>query len=104
MRFYLSKASFFYSWYDIVFNGVRAKIEFWDSTLCVIYELIKFLKLIYNNNSNILKTFWLDVDFYLDLSPVGKDIISYGQPFIYQKIIANFGGYVYSQIKRVTNK
>ena len=58
----------------------------------------------HKNNSNILKTFWLDVDFYLHLSPVEKELISYGQPFIYQKIIADFGGYAYSQIKRVTKK
>lgn len=39
---------------------------------CVVYELRKFLTLVYNNNPNILETLWLDSEFYLHLSPVGK--------------------------------
>lgn len=68
---------------------------------CVVYELRKFLTLVYNNNPNILETLWLDTDFYLHLSPVGKKLISYRQAFICQKIRAAFAGYAYSQIKRV---
>ncbi|GGA36350.1 DNA polymerase beta superfamily protein [Okeania sp. KiyG1] len=68
---------------------------------CVVYELRKFLTLVYNNNPNILETLWLDSEFYLHLSPVGKKLISYRQAFISQKIRASFAGYAYSQIKRV---
>ena len=50
---------------------------------------------------NILKTLWLDVDFYWYLSPVGKKLIFYRQVFIYRKIRAYLGGYSYSQIKQV---
>ncbi len=99
--------------YYLGFKSVEQKDRGWDEPGtglfpvldnvkdCVIYELRKFLILIYNNNPNILETLWLDADFYLHLSPVGKKIISYRQAFISQKIRASFAGYAYSQIKRV---
>lgn len=68
---------------------------------CVVYELRKFLNLIYNNNPNILETLWLDDEFYLALSPLGKQLVSYRKSFLSQKIRASFAGYAYAQIKRV---
>jgi hypothetical protein len=68
---------------------------------CTVYELRKFLSLVFNNNPNILETLWMDREFYAHISPVGEKLLSYRSAFLSQKVRGSFAGYAYAQIKRV---
>lgn len=75
-----------------------AKFPFLSKDTCL-YELKKFLKLLIDNNPNILELLWFKD--YIHLTEVGERLREHRQIFLSKKVKQTYSGYGYAQIKKL---
>lgn len=73
------------------------------STDTVIYSLPNFFKLLVGCNPNILEILFQDPKTILWSSNIGKKLIENRKLFLSQKAYYSFGGYAYSQLRKLRN-
>lgn len=75
-----------------------------DETDTVVYSFNKIIKLLSNNNPNVIELLGLKPEHYLRLSPVGKELLDNKNMFLSRKSAFTFGAYASSQLRRLDNK
>ena len=70
----------------------------WD---IVTYEFKKFIKLLINNNPNVLSLLWLPKDKYIKLTAVGKSLLKNKDLFVSKKVFHSFTGYAHDQMEKM---
>ena len=68
-----------------------------------IYSFNKMVPLLYGCNPNIIEILGCKPEHYLFLSDVGKELISNRHMFLSQRVSYTFGGYAFSQLRRLEN-
>jgi predicted nucleotidyltransferase len=74
------------------------KFTFLSQDTCL-YELKKFLKLLVDNNPNILELLWFKN--YINITEVGEKLRQHRQMFLSKKVKQTYSGYGYAQIKKL---
>lgn len=74
-----------------------------DSTDTTIYAFNKIIKLLIDNNPNIIECLGLKPEHYIYLSPLGKELLEHKHLFLSQKSFYTFGGYAKANLKRLEN-
>lgn len=69
-----------------------------------IYSFNKLIHLLSNCNPNTIEMLGLKPEHYLYLSPVGKELLDNKHLFLSKRAVQSFGGYAYSQLRRLDNK
>lgn len=69
-----------------------------------IYSFNKLIHLLSNCNPNTIEMLGLKPEHYLYLSPVGKELLNNKHLFLSKRAVQSFGGYAYSQLRRLDNK
>jgi predicted nucleotidyltransferase len=92
-------------------DPINIRTPFFNITECNItteedtkyYELTHFMKLLLNNNPNIIETLWIDEsDIMFKDSKGCYDLLrSYRSQFLCSKVAFTYSGYAYSQIARM---
>lgn len=75
-----------------------------SNTDTTIYSFNKLLKLLSNCNPNVIEMLGLKPEHYLYLGEAGKELIENRHMFLSKKAYFSFGGYAYSQLRRLDNK
>ncbi len=70
----------------------------------VIYGLHKFVKLAFNCNPNIIETLFTDRTHVLHCNSLGRMLMDNRHLFLTRRARHTFGGYAFSQLRRLTNK
>lgn len=70
----------------------------------VIYGLHKFVKLAFGCNPNIIETLYTDRTHILHCNSLGRMLIDNRHLFLTRRARDTFGGYAFSQLRRLTNK
>lgn len=70
----------------------------------VIYGLHKFVKLAFGCNPNIVETLFTDRTHILHCNNLGRMLMDNRRLFLTRKARHTFGGYAFSQLRRLTNK
>ena len=68
-----------------------------------IYSFNKMIPLLYGCNPNIIEILGCKPEHYLFLSDVGKELIKNRHMFLSQRASYTFGGYAFSQLRRLEN-
>jgi uncharacterized protein len=76
------------------------KLREWDS---VVYEIRKFVSLLYQSNPNVLSLLWLEPHHYILRTEWGDRLVEARTLFVSKKIYYAFSGYAYGQLKRMTH-
>jgi predicted nucleotidyltransferase len=76
------------------------KKDEWD---IVVYEALKFIRLLEQGNPNVLMMLWLEPKHYLTISNAGKLLIENKKLFVGRHVYRSFTGYAYSQLHRMTH-
>lgn len=93
---FFATPEYYYSpWYNI--NEVSVPTEE-DTKL---YELSNFMKLVVDQNPNILETLWVDDQHIVQSSPVYEYLISVRDQLLSKKAAFTYSGYAHSQLKRI---
>ncbi|MCK9470318.1 MAG: nucleotidyltransferase domain-containing protein [Bacilli bacterium] len=74
-----------------------------ESTDTTIYAFNKIVKLLIDNNPNIIECLGLKPEHYIYLSPLGKELLEHKDLFLSQKCFYTFGGYARANLKRLQN-
>lgn len=74
-----------------------------ESTDTTIYAFNKIVKLLIDNNPNIVECLGLKPEHYIYLSPLGKELLEHKDLFLSQKCFKTFGGYARANLKRLQN-
>jgi len=74
-----------------------------ESTDTTIYAFNKIVKLLLDNNPNIVECLGLKPEHYIYLSPLGKELLDHKDLFLSQKCFYSFGGYARANLKRLEN-
>lgn len=74
------------------------------NTDTTIYSFNKLLSLLLNCNPNTIELLGLRPKHYLYVSSIGKELLDNAHLFLSQKAAQSFGGYAYSQLRRLDNK
>jgi len=69
----------------------------------VIYSLKKFVKLALDNNPNILDVLFVEPNHIVFINEFGKELRDLRYEFLSKKVYKTYGGYAYSQLKRLTH-
>lgn len=77
------------------------EIEIPDDEDTKYYELSKFLKLLVDQNPNIVETLWVDESDILTTSPGYELLRSHREQLLSSKVAFTFSGYAVSQLKRI---
>jgi uncharacterized protein len=72
----------------------------WDS---VVYELRKFVRLLYGSNPNVMSLLWNERQHYIHISELGQALIDSRAEFVSKKAYKAFTGYAYGQLVRMTH-
>lgn len=75
-----------------------------EATDTTIYSLNKLIHLLSNCNPNTIELLGLKPEHYLYVSPIGQELLNNKNLFLSKKAIQSFGGYAYSQLRRLDNK
>ena len=75
-----------------------------SDTDTTIYSLNKMISLLTNCNPNTIEILGLKSEHYLYLDDIGQTLIDNRHLFLSKKCIHSFGGYAYSQLRRLDNK
>jgi len=75
-----------------------------NETDTTIYGFNKLLKLLSNCNPNTIEILGLKPEHYLYLSEEGKELLKNRHMFLSKRAYYSFGGYAYSQLRRLDNK
>jgi len=82
-------------------HGTREiKKDEWD---IVVYEALKFIRLLEQGNPNVLMMLWLEPNHYLYKSAAGQLLCSHRQLFVGRHVYRSFTGYAYGQLHRMTH-
>ena len=73
------------------------------NTDTTIFGFNKLIKLLYGCNPNIIEILGCKKEHYLFLSDIGKEIINNRKLFLSQRAAYTFGGYAFSQLRRLEN-
>lgn len=74
-----------------------------QETDTTVYGLNKIYKLLLNANPNVLELLGLKAEHYLYINHIGKELIKNRKLFLSKRAIHSFGGYAYSQLRRMEN-
>lgn len=72
----------------------------WD---IVVYELKKYVRLLLQNNPNVLSLLWLQKNHYTRITPLGQKLIDNRSIFLSKQCYNTFCGYAYGQLYRMTH-
>lgn len=75
-----------------------------EATDTTIYSLNKLIHLLSNCNPNTIELLGLKSEHYLYVSPIGQELLDNKDLFLSKRAIQSFGGYAYSQLRRLDNK
>lgn len=75
-----------------------------ETTDTTIYSLNKLIHLLSNCNPNTIELLGLKPEHYLYVSPIGQELLDNKDLFLSKRAIQSFGGYAYSQLRRLDNK
>lgn len=75
-----------------------------EATDTTIYSLNKLIHLLSNCNPNTIELLGLKPEHYLYVSPIGQELLDNKDLFLSKRAIQSFGGYAYSQLRRLDNK
>lgn len=75
-----------------------------EATDTTIYSLNKLINLLSNCNPNTIELLGLKPEHYLYVSPIGQELLDNKDLFLSKRAIQSFGGYAYSQLRRLDNK
>lgn len=75
-----------------------------EATDTTIYSLSKLIHLLSNCNPNTIELLGLKPEHYLYVSPIGQELLNNKDLFLSRRAIQSFGGYAYSQLRRLDNK
>lgn len=73
------------------------------ATDTVIYGFNKIISLLSNANPNVIELLGLRPDQYLYINGLGQDLIDNADMFLSKRAANSFGGYAYSQLRRLDN-
>ena len=73
------------------------------NTDTTIYAFNKFIKLLLENNPNIIELLGCKPEYYLYMTDVSKELIKHRKMFLTTKCIRSFGGYAGQQLARLEN-
>lgn len=73
-----------------------------DLDVCI-YSFNKMIPLLYGCNPNIIEILGCKPEHYLFLSDIGKELIANRHMFLSQRAAYTFGGYAFSQLRRLEN-
>jgi predicted nucleotidyltransferase len=83
-------------------RGVREAVNGeWDS---VAYEFKKFIGLMTKSNPNVLSMLWLEPQYYVYVSEIGRALIDNRKLFVSKKIYHSFTGYAHNQLHRMEHQ
>jgi len=74
------------------------------TTDTVIYSVNKIIQLLTNCNPNTIELLGLRPDHYIKVTDIGKEILNNKDIFLSKVAVNTFGGYAYSQLRRLDNK
>ena len=74
-----------------------------DETDTIIFAFNKLINLLYGCNPNIVELLGCKKEHYLYLSDIGKELIDNRKLFLSQRASYTFGGYAFSQLRRLEN-
>ena len=74
-----------------------------DDLDATIYSFNKLIPLLYGCNPNVIEMLGCKQEHYLMMSPVGSDQIENRKLFLSQRAAYTFGGYAFSQLRRLEN-
>lgn len=75
-----------------------------NETDTTIYSFNKLIHLLSNCNPNTIELLGLKPEHYLYISPIGQKLLDNKNLFLSKRVIQSFGGYAYSQLRRLDNK
>lgn len=75
-----------------------------EATDTTIYSINKLIHLLSNCNPNTIELLGLKSEHYLYVSPIGQELLDNKDLFLSKRAIQSFGGYAYSQLRRLDNK
>lgn len=73
------------------------------NTDTTVFAFNKLIKLLYGCNPNVIEILGCLPEHYLYLTPAGQDIIHHQKLFLSQRAAYTFGGYAFSQLRRLEN-
>lgn len=76
--------------------GVDGKYDF------ALFEIRKYFRLLLKSNPNVLSLLWLPQNLYIIQTGWGHQLIENRQLFMSKALYRSFGGYAFSQLKRMT--
>lgn len=82
------------------YEQTKSFVGEWD---IVIYEIRKFLRLLVENNPNVLNLLWNRENHYIYKTYLGQYLIDQRNLFLSKQCYKSFGGYAYGQLGRMTN-
>lgn len=75
-----------------------------EATDTTIYSFSKIIKLLSNCNPNVIELLGLKEEHYLDIKPIGKELLDNKKIFLSKRAIKTFGGYASQQLYRLQQK
>lgn len=81
-------------------RGKESKLGQWDA---VAYEVQHFVDLLGSQNPNVLSLLWTKPEHFLHIDVEGRMLLDNRAAFASKGAYDSFGGYAYSQLKRMTN-
>jgi RNA repair pathway DNA polymerase beta family len=85
--------------------GHRGVFEKWVGEYdTVSYELKKFVGLLEKSNPNVMSLLWLDPQYYIYVSDLGRRLIDSRELFVSKLIYHAFTGYAHGQLHRMTHQ
>ena len=81
------------------FEQKEVMLREWDS---VVYEFLKFMRLLIKSNPNVLNMLWLRKQDYIQIDDLGRELLEHRSLFVTKQIYHSFTGYAYGQLKKMT--
>lgn len=75
-----------------------------EATDTTIYSLKKLVSLLTSCNPNTIELLGLKPEHYLYLSSTGRELLDNRKLFLFKRAVQSFGGYAFSQLRRLDNK
>ena len=75
-----------------------------EATDTTIYSIRKMVSLLTSANPNTIEILGLKPEHYLYLSPIGQELLDNKKLFLSRRAKYSFGGYAFSQLRRLDNK
>lgn len=69
----------------------------------LVYDIRKYIRLLIKSNPNVLSWLWLKPELYIKVTELGQRLIDHRDIFLSKQCYKSFGGYAYSQFKRMTH-